>query len=185
MKSDCANCSRPPRWSWPRSESLLDALRALGCPEDKLRLNRTGIPLDQFAAVPRTPPAGGAWRFVQACRLIRKKGLDDALQAFARFHARHPESHFTIAGEGPLLAELENLRDELRLRDEVTFAGFLNGPDLCRLFHQSHLFLHPSRMTGDQNQEGVPNSMLEAMATGLPVIATRHGGIPGGRAATA
>ncbi len=161
-----------------RSDSLLNALRSLGCAENKLRLNRTGIPLDQFRTVSRVAPAGGAWRFVQACRLIRKKGIDDALHAFARFSARHPGSHFTIAGEGPLLAELAQLRDDLRLQGSVTFAGFLNGPELSELFQQSHVFLHPSRMTEDRNQEGVPNSMLEAMATGLPVIATRHGGIP-------
>lgn len=161
-----------------RSDSLLDALRALGCPEEKLRMNRTGIPLDQFPVVTRTPPPGGAWHFVQACRLIRKKGIDDALQAFAGFNARHPDSRFTIAGEGPLRAELENLSDQLGLQGRVTFAGFLKGPELCGLYHKAHLFLHPSRMTDDQNQEGVPNSMLEAMATGLPVVATRHGGIP-------
>jgi colanic acid/amylovoran biosynthesis glycosyltransferase len=77
-----------------------------------------------------------------------------------------------------LRASLEKLRDDLGLHDKVTFAGFLKGTELRELYHRAHIFIHPSRMTGDQNQEGVPNSMLEAMATGLPVIATRHGGIP-------
>ncbi|HEY2574432.1 MAG TPA: glycosyltransferase [Verrucomicrobiaceae bacterium] len=161
-----------------RSESLLEALKTMGCPEKKLRLNRTGIPLDQFSEVARAAPDGGAWRLVQACRLISKKGLDDALHAFAKFHQRFPASQFAIAGEGPLRDELEKLRDELGLREAVEFCGFLKGPELCNLFQQSHVFLHPSRMTEDQNQEGVPNAMLEAMATGLPVLATRHGGIP-------
>lgn len=161
-----------------RSHSLVHRLRELGCPEDKLRVNRTGIPLDQFPQVPRTPPIDGSWRFVQACRLIEKKGLDDAIHAFARFVKTHPAAHFTIAGEGPLREPLRTLCQQLGVDNKVTFAGFLKGRALCELFHASHIFIHPSRLTGDGNQEGIPNAMLEAMATGLPVIATLHGGIP-------
>ena len=161
-----------------RSQSLLDRLHELDCPPDKVRMNRTGIPLDQFSYVQRELPSQGEWHFVQACRLIEKKGLDDALHAFAKFAVQHPKASFTIAGEGPLLAPMERLRDELGLHDKVTFAGFLKGDQLCELYHQAHVFVHPSRMTADQNQEGIPNSMLEAMATGLPVAATLHGGIP-------
>ncbi len=161
-----------------RSHSLQDRLLELGCPPEKLRLNRTGIPLDQFPRIDRQPPADGAWHFVQACRLIEKKGLDDAIRAFAKFVQTHPKASYTIAGEGPLLAPLEKLRDELGLTDKVRFAGFLKGGDLCRLYHTAHVFIHPSRLMADGNQEGIPNAMLEAMATGLPVIATLHGGIP-------
>lgn len=161
-----------------RSFSLRDRLLDLGCAENKLRINRTGIPLDQFPNKQRSAPAKGAWRLVQACRLIEKKGLDDALHAFASLHRDHPEATFTIAGEGPLLEPLTRLAMELGIAGSVRFAGFLKGGDLARLYQDSHIFIHPSRITADQNQEGIPNSMLEAMATGLPVVATLHGGIP-------
>lgn len=161
-----------------RSKSLLAGLERLGCPKEKLRLNRTGIPLESFPFHQRPMPADGSWRFVQACRLIAKKGLATALRAFAKFHARCPQAKFIIAGDGPMKGELEKLIGELGLRDAVELRGFLGQAELAELYARSHIFLHPSEMPPDQNQEGVPNSMLEAMSTGLPVLATTHGGIP-------
>jgi glycosyltransferase involved in cell wall biosynthesis len=70
------------------------------------------------------------------------------------------------------------LAGELGVAAKVHFCGFLSQPDLRELYARSHIFIHPSETQPDQDQEGVPNSVLEAMATGLPVIATRHGGIP-------
>lgn len=161
-----------------RSHSLKERMLELGCPEEKFRLNRTGIPLGNFPFVERQPPAGGAWHFVQACRLVEKKGLDVALKAFARFAANRPAAKFTIAGEGPLRERLDRQVSDLGLQEKVDFAGFLPEAELCALYHSAHVFVHPSQITEDQNQEGIPNSMLEAMSTGLPVLATLHGGIP-------
>lgn len=161
-----------------RSFSLRERLLALDCPPEKIRINRTGIPLEQFPFQNRPAPRAGAWRFVQACRLIPKKGLRTALMAFAQFVARFPQARFTIAGEGPMQRELEECVRELKLEGAVTLRGFLAQKELCALYAESHIFLHPSELTSDQNQEGIPNSMLEAMSTGLPVLATWHGGIP-------
>lgn len=161
-----------------RSHSLMQRLEELGCPREKLRLNRTGIPLDDFPYTARSAPADGAWRFVQACRLIAKKGLKTALRAFAAFHREHPRATFAIAGEGPMRSEIEQIARELGIASAVQLRGFLSQKDMAALYEESHIFVHPSEMTQDKNQEGVPNSMLEAMATGLPVLATQHGGIP-------
>jgi colanic acid/amylovoran biosynthesis glycosyltransferase len=161
-----------------RSESLLERLAEFGCNPRKLRLHRTGLPLDEIDFHARTPPPRGAWRFVQACRLIEKKGLPTTMRAFAAFRQHFPDSTLTIAGEGPMRAALGGMARELRIVEHVKFAGFLSQPDLRALFASSHIFLHPSETAGEGDQEGVPNSMLEAMASGLPVIATRHGGIP-------
>ena len=161
-----------------RSESLGRALINLGCPAGKIRLQHTGIPVDEIPFRPREWPMNGAWKSVQACRLIEKKGLRVSLRAFAKFAERHPASTFTIAGEGPLRNELGQLAAELGIADKIFFPGFISQTQLRDLFYQSHIFLHPSEVSGDGNQEGVPNSMLEAMASGLPVFATEHGGIP-------
>jgi glycosyltransferase involved in cell wall biosynthesis len=161
-----------------RSHSLREAVLRLGCPENKIRIQRTGIPLSEFPYRPRSFPVDGSWRFVQACRLIGKKGLPTSLQAFAEFTGDHPRATFTIAGEGPLLDELQEQARKLRIAEKVSFPGFISQEELRDLFYSSHVFLHPSETERDGNQEGVPNSMLEAMASGLPVFATAHGGIP-------
>lgn len=162
-----------------RSLSLLDALRSLGCPETKLRLHRTGIPLAEFPFQLRIfPPTEDRWRLFQACRLIEKKGLFTSLRAFARFVDKHPQATLTLAGDGPLFGALRELASELGVAERVRFPGFLSQADLQHALQESHFFLHPSEMGTDGNQEGVPNSLLEAMSTGLVVIGSHHGGIP-------
>lgn len=161
-----------------RSESLADRLVDLGCARGKIRINRTGIPMDGFPFLRRTPPANGAWKLVQASRLIEKKGLNVTLRGFSALHKKFPAARLTLAGEGPLQPMLESLAKELHISDAITFAGFLNQEQLAALYRENHIFVHPSQTTEAGDQEGVPNSMLEAMATGLPVVATNHGGIP-------
>jgi colanic acid/amylovoran biosynthesis glycosyltransferase len=161
-----------------RSESLQRALIHLGCNPKTIEVQRTGIPLDEFPFRERVFPTKGEWRFVQAGRLIEKKGLPVTLRAFEAFVRRYPNATLTITGEGPLLREMETLASELKISQRVSFAGFVSQEQLRELYYRSHIFLHPSQTGRDGNQEGVPNSMLEAMAAGLPVFATKHGGIP-------
>jgi colanic acid/amylovoran biosynthesis glycosyltransferase len=164
-----------------RSESLRRPVADLGCDENKVEVQRTGIPLDEFPFRERNfPPSdgGGEWRLVQAGRLIEKKGLPVTLRAFASFLKRYPDATLTIAGEGPLLGHLQDLARELTIDNRVSFTGFISQEELRDLYYRSHIFVHPSETGPDGNQEGIPNSMLEAMASGLPVFATEHGGIP-------
>ncbi len=161
-----------------RSQSLLDKLAEMGCPREKLRLNRTPIPLTHIPRSVRTPPADGAWRLVQACRLIRKKGLFTTLEALKSAVQHCPNILFTVAGDGPLREEFLDAAEESGLSANVKLAGWLTQEELMQLYASSHIFLHPSETTSTGDQEGIPNSMLEAMASGLPVIATAHGGIP-------
>ena len=77
-----------------------------------------------------------------------------------------------------MLAELQTLAHELKVDARVSFTGFISQEHLRDIYYRSDIFLHPSQTVRDGNQEGIPNSMLEAMASGLPVFATQHGGIP-------
>jgi colanic acid/amylovoran biosynthesis glycosyltransferase len=161
-----------------RSQSLADRLVDLGCCADRIRINRTGIPVKDFPLIQRDMPRRGRWRILQACRLIPKKGVATSLRAFAFFLKENPKAELRIAGKGPLQPQLIALAAKLGISNKVHFCGFVSQAELMELYATSHLFLHPSETPPDENQEGIPNSILEAMATGLPVLATNHGGIP-------
>jgi colanic acid/amylovoran biosynthesis glycosyltransferase len=161
-----------------RSISLQRAVVELGCDERKIDIVRTGIPLQEFRFREREFPTDGRWRFLHASRLVQKKGIATTLHAFTAFLLQYPKSNLTISGEGPMLAELKELTRKLKIADRVALPGFVSQEKLRELYYSSHIFLHPSETGSDGNQEGIPNSMLEAMATGLPVFATDHGGIP-------
>ena len=161
-----------------RSESLRRAVVDLGCDPKKIEIQRTGIPLEEFPFRERAVPKNGEWQFVQAGRLIEKKGLPVTLRAFSTFLKQHPDARLTIAGEGPLLSELQKFVTESGIAERVSFTGFVSQEQLREIYYRAHVFLHPSQTGRDGNQEGIPNSILEAMATGLPVFATEHGGIP-------
>ncbi len=139
----------------------------------KIEIQRTGIPLEEFPIRERNVPGNGEWRLVQAGRLIEKKGLPVTLRAFATFLQQHPKATLTIAGDGPLLDELQRLARELDIAERISFTGFVSQDQLREIYYRSHIFLHPSQTGHDGNQEGIPNSMLEAMATGLTGL--RHG----------
>jgi len=161
-----------------RSESLLGALEALGCPKNRLRLNRTPIPMDGITARVPTSPSDGRWRLLQACRLIEKKGILTTLQALAEVKKTYPNLLYILCGDGPDREKIEAEAERLRLGDNVEIRGWTQQKELAEEFTKAHLFLHPSELTGTSDQEGVPNSMLEAMSYGLPIVATLHGGIP-------
>jgi colanic acid/amylovoran biosynthesis glycosyltransferase len=161
-----------------RSNSLAAALAELGCSPGKIAIQRAGIPLSTFHYMHRRRPEKGAWQLLQACRLIEKKGLHSTLHSFAAFSAKHPHARLTIAGEGPLRKSLEQLAVKLGVAERVFFTGFVDQSTLLALYQSSHFFVHPSEQPADGDREGIPNSLLEAMATGLSCIATAHGGIP-------
>src|ERR1700740_584101 len=161
-----------------RSHSIRQSMIVAGCSPDKIRIQRTGIPGSDFGYRPRSFPDEGRFLFLRACRLIEKKGVEVTLKASAKFGERWPNSSLVVAGDGPLRKPLEQLAQQLGIRARVAFTGFLTQEQLLKVYYWSHVFIHPSETTSAGDNEGIPNSLLEAMATGLCSIATRHGGIP-------
>ncbi len=124
-----------------------------------------GVDLREYSTDKRnwSPP-----RLLSVGRLVRQKGLDIALHALAGL--KDLEWEWRIAGDGPQLDMLTLLAKELGIDERVIFLGWQSRGQLIEQYKQANLFLFPSR------HEGMPNVVLEAMASGLPVIASRIAG---------
>lgn len=155
-----------------------DKAVALGCPETRIEAHGSGINLSAFPFRPIPPIENGRVDLISAGRLVEKKGLCYALRAVARLVRMGRSVHYAIIGDGPERARLEVLASELGISDHVTFHGWRTHTEISALLAKAHIFLAPCQTAADGNQDAPVNTLKEAMAIGLPVIASRHGGIP-------
>ena len=137
---------------------------------DKMYVVRCGLPLH------RLPPpgvgSGNAKSLICVGRLSPEKGQAGLLRAFAELSARHDGVQLRLVGDGPQRNDLEKLASELKLGDRVTFAGRLTEAHTLAEIAASDILVLPSFM------EGLPIVLMEAMALGVPVVASRVAGIP-------
>lgn len=158
-------------------------LASLGCPPSKIHVQHLGIALDAPPLSPRlfSPrlPASPC-RVLIAASFREKKGIPQALEAYARVHARHPEHlSLTVIGDGPLREAIHAQARALGLEGHVRWLGYQPHAVFLEEARRAHLFLHPSITARDGDTEGgAPVSLLEAQATGLPVLSTQHADIP-------
>ncbi|HCJ50101.1 MAG TPA: glycosyl transferase family 1 [Microbacterium sp.] len=155
------------------SEHVRRAVIAAGADPAKVIVHYTGIPLRRDSA-PRAA-ADQQWDVAFVGRLVAKKGVIDLLQAAALVNARR-ECRLVICGEGPLRGEAERLSESLGV--PVTFLGALPASQVAEVLDASALVAAPSKTAANGDTEGLPTVILEAMAAGRPVVATRHAGIP-------
>ncbi|MDO3379737.1 glycosyltransferase family 4 protein [Geoalkalibacter halelectricus] len=111
-------------------------------------------------------------RFLVTRNLEHIYGIDTVLRAFALVRDKHAQATLDIAGGGSLRAPLEQLTTALDIADAVTFHGPVNHEQIQRLYGQCDIYVNASRV------DNLPGSLLEAFASGLPVVSTRAGGIP-------
>lgn len=162
----------------PISGYLRRRLEALGCQPSRIAVLRMGVDLDRFVERPRSRVDCGPLRVLTIGRLVDKKGVADGLRAIAAARRAGNMLRYTVIGDGPLRAHLEALAGELGIDDAVTFRGWQLQDEIVEALYAHDVLLAPSITAPDGNQEGIPVTLMEAMATGMPVVSTRHSGIP-------
>lgn len=152
-------------------------LLELGCPEDKIILNRMGVDINRFEFRDKEITSDRL-KIVTTGRLVEKKGIEYAIKAIARLKEDGVQVDYKIIGDGPLKIDLLDLCNDLGLTDEVQFLGFCSQNTVKDLLQKSDVFLLPSVTSETGDMEGVPVALMEAMAIGLITVSTFHSGIP-------
>lgn len=160
------------------SEFMRWQLLSLGAPEAKILKHPMGVNLSVFRFREPRARKDGPVRLLTVARLVEAKGIECALRAIAEVRRKWPGLTYTVVGDGPLRHDLEALVDQLALTGSVTFTGALPREQVVQRYQMADLFLLPSIRSAAGDQEIQAVVLAEAQASGLPVVASRIGGIP-------
>jgi glycosyltransferase involved in cell wall biosynthesis len=175
-ESDLRRRLRAARFTVTCTEANRRALAALA-PEAQVQRMYHGIDRSLFHPRHRLP-THGAPLVLAVGRLRAKKGLDTLIDACRLLRSRGVAFRCQIVGYGEEQGRLQAQIDERGLTDTVQLLGKLAREQVIACYAQTQVFVQPSRITADSDRDGIPNVLLEAMAMGLPVVATRVSGIP-------
>jgi colanic acid/amylovoran biosynthesis glycosyltransferase len=157
------------------SKAMRAVLIEMGAPAERVHYCPYGVDCDVFHpgdAASADPTALAVGRFVD------KKAPHLTILAFAEVHRRNPAARLRMIGDGMLRGSCGDLVSALGLDDAVTFLGHQPHEAIAAEMRLARCFVQHSLIAANGDSEGTPNSILEAGASGLPVISTRHAGIP-------
>ncbi|MBF0331284.1 MAG: glycosyltransferase [Candidatus Omnitrophica bacterium] len=159
----------------PVSRYAQERLLELGCPPRKIVVHRMGVDVRQFDVSARRRFGSTTLKILSVARLIDKKGIAYALEALALLENEPFE--YVIIGDGPLREMLEMQARSFGLMHKVRFLGWQDSGAIRRYLKDADIFLAPSVTTASGDKEGIPVVLMEAMASGVPVVTTSNGAI--------
>jgi len=163
---------------FPVCEHLKRQIMRLGCPEENIRVLYGGVDLSRFEYRARTLKEDETLRVLAVGRFVEKKGFDVLIKAFAELKRKRENAKLVLVGEGPCEKQYKKLIDRAGLGKSVKLVPWVDYRTIHEMYAKSHIFCAPSVTDANGNQEGIPNTLKEAMATGMPVVSTDHAGIP-------
>lgn len=156
------------------SRKMEKQLIQLGAPPEKIHYNVCGIETTRFKA---TDPSKNPPHFLAVGRFVDKKAPSLTILAFKELLNHFPSARLVMVGDGPLLETCTQMSKALNIGDSIEFTGPLKHDKVAMLMQKSRAFVQHSVTPGSGDSEGTPVSLLEACASGLPIISTRHAGI--------
>jgi glycosyltransferase involved in cell wall biosynthesis len=156
------------------SKHMTAQLVGFGAPAKKVFYNPYGVELDKFER------RSGLKRHLQVIsvgRFVEKKAPYLTILAFKRVLQRLPEARLIMVGAGPLYDVCSTMIKSLHIERSVELKGIVDHDHVAALMQQSSVFVQHSLVPVSGDSEGTPVAILEASASGLPVVSTRHGGI--------
>lgn len=153
-------------------------LISLGADPSRTLVHYSSIQSARFKYTPHAIGKDGKIHVVTVSRLVEKKGIEDALKAMQKVIARSKHVDYTIIGDGDLKEKLMVLAKDLGIQQRVKFAGAKKPIEVAQYLNSSHIFVLPCVVGSDNNIDGVPTVLKEAMACGLPIVSTFVSGIP-------
>jgi colanic acid/amylovoran biosynthesis glycosyltransferase len=152
-------------------------LMRLGCPEAKINIHHLGIDCEAIRFEKRDARINRSMTFLFASSFVEKKGIDTAMEAFSLLRDKYDFS-IEIIGNGPLKDKIVDIITKNGIADRVKFHGYQPYEFFINLCYQCDIFVQASKTSRLNDKEGTPMSIVDAMATGMPVIATHHSDIP-------
>jgi glycosyltransferase involved in cell wall biosynthesis len=157
------------------SRAMQRKLIEMGAPPERVHYNPCGVNCELFGGA---SPADAQPLVLTVGRFVEKKGPQLTLAAFAQVLQLYPEARLRMIGDGPLLEVCQKLSHSLLIDHAVTFLGSQPHRLVADEMRRARLFAQHSIEAPSGDSEGTPVSILEAGASGLPVVSTYHGGIP-------